>query len=293
MNIRDLKYLLAVANTKHFGQAAEQCFVSQPTLSMQIKKLEEELGVTIFERTNKQVMLTSIGKQIVEQAGKVLSEVEQLKSLAEHAQDPFKGDFKLGIIPTIGPYLLPIILPTLKKALPALNLIITENKTENIISRLVQGDLDAIILALPMEVPNMVEQLLYQEPFYLALSKHHHLAKKQKITMNDLQNSDLLLLEEGHCLRDQALDACRLVGVKEKQGYQATSLETLRHMVAANLGMTLLPELAIKYTAKNPNVKYIAFKRPTPSRDVGIVWRETSTRQACCELIADIIKKTI
>ncbi|WP_040953697.1 LysR substrate-binding domain-containing protein, partial [Coxiella burnetii] len=205
MNIRDLKYLLAVADSAHFGKAAEKCFVSQPTLSAQLKKLEEELGVRLFERNNKRVLITPIGQIIAAQVRVILQEVEKLKVLAQNAQDPFAGVFHLGIIPTLGPYLLPIILEIFKKRLPKLNLVVYENKTENILHELQQGRLDAVILALPVSAPNLVVQELFCEPFYVALPKHHPLAKKKSVTLADLEKETLLLLEEGHCLREQAL----------------------------------------------------------------------------------------
>ncbi len=293
MNIRDLKYLVAVADTLHFGQAADHCFVSQPTLSMQIKKLEDELGVAIFERTNKQVLVTPIGERLIAQARQILFEVDKLKSIAEQAKCPLSGDFRLGIIPTLGPYLLPIMLPAIHKKLPNLNLIITENKTEHLVEQLLQGDIDVTILALPINEPSLKQTVLFEEPFYLALHASHPLCAKDKISLNDLRDADLLLLEEGHCLRDQALEACQFVGAKQQHGTQATSLETLRHMVAANLGITLLPELAIKYTFANKNIKTKAFKKPSPKRDIAMLWRETSALEECCTTIADVIKAVV
>jgi LysR family hydrogen peroxide-inducible transcriptional activator len=291
MNIRDLKYLVALADNKHFGNAADACYVSQPTLSMQIKKLEDELGVTFFERNNKQLITTPIGEKIIEQARLILKEVDELKSIAQLAKDPFSGNFRLGVIPTLGPYLLPLILPAIKKQLPKINLIIFENKTDVIVKQLLQGKLDAVLLALPIHEQHLKHVVLFKEPFYLAMPENHALAKKQKIQLKDLKHADLLLLEEGHCLRDQALEACQWVDVKEKQGFQATSLETLRHLVAANFGITLLPELAVQSAGKHKNLVTKPFASPSPQREIGMLWRQTCARDVCCEKIAEVIKR--
>ncbi|MDX2164632.1 MAG: LysR substrate-binding domain-containing protein [Gammaproteobacteria bacterium] len=284
MNIRDLKYLVAVVESEHFGQAAEQCCVSQPTLSMQLKKLEDELGVQLFERNNKCVMTTPIGKQLAEQAKRILGEINTLKNIASNSKDPCSGDFHLGIIPTMGPYLLPQLLSALKKHLTKLNLIVFENKTENILKELHSGLLDAVILALPVEKEGLVCHELFREEFILALPKDHLLTKKNKVNLSDIRHEELLLLEDGHCLREQIMDACHMLSSQEKTGFKATSLETLKHLVASGLGVTLLPEMMVEKSAKNSGqVVFKHFAKPAPSRKVAILWRKNSARMVCCE----------
>jgi len=277
MNLRDLKYLVAVAEHKHFGRAAEACFISQPTLSTQLKKLEAELAVTLIERANRQVMLTPVGEKIVEQARLVLREVDQMVRVATEHADPLGGDFRLGLIPTVAPYLLPKILTPIRKAFPKLQLHLTEGQTVVISRMLREGDLDAVILALPLLEENVVAHTLYREPFYFTVSRRHPLAGKKFVRLSDLDNEQVLLLEDGHCLRDQALEVCNSHNAVENTNFRATSLETLRQMVAANIGITLMPELAI--TGKSAQVRYIPFESKAPYRDIGLCWRKSSTRE--------------
>jgi len=288
MNIRDLKYLIAVADYRHFGKAAKACFVSQPTLSAQLKKLEEELGVQLFERNNKQVFITPIGQTIIAQARIALRETEKLRELSQLAKDPFAGKFKLGVIPTLGPYLLPHILPIIKHKLPQLELLLFEDKTENVLAQLQQGKLDAIILALPVPHDGMVVRELFKEPFYVALPKQHVLDKQKNIKLKDLHHETLLLLEEGHCMRDQALAVCRSAKPNERNDYYATSLETLRQMVGIGAGVTLLPLLALMHHHLVVNK---AFSDPVPTRKVGMLWRKQSARTECCEKIVELVKE--
>jgi LysR family transcriptional regulator, hydrogen peroxide-inducible genes activator len=291
MNIRDLKYLVAVAELKNFRLAAERCFVSQPTLSMQLKKLEDEFGVQCFERTNKKVMITLAGAKLVAQAQLVLNELDQLCKIAENTRDPLAGDFRLGIIPTIGPFLLPKVLQEVKHNLPKLELIIVEDKTNEIVKMLQTGSLDAIILALPM--PDLINQFviseLFEEPFFLAIANDHSFVKKAKVRIKDIEKEPLLLLTDGHCLRDQALDVCRFIGVKERQGFQTTSLDTLTRLVEAGAGVTLLPEMAASKCHADIAIK--PFVRPVPTRKIGMVWRKNSVRKHCCENIFDYLHK--
>lgn len=277
MNLRDLKYLVAVAEHKHFGRAAEACFISQPTLSTQLKKLEAELAVTLIERANRQVMLTPVGEKIVEQARVVLREVDQMVRVATEHADPLGGDFRLGLIPTVAPYLLPKILTPIRKAFPKLHLHLTEGQTVVISRMLREGDLDAVILALPLREENVVAHTLYREPFYFTVSRRHPQAGKKFVRLSDLDNEQVLLLEDGHCLRDQALEVCNSHNAVENTNFRATSLETLRQMVAANIGITLMPELAI--TGKSAQVRYIPFEGKAPYRDIGLCWRKSSTRE--------------
>lgn len=290
MNLRDLRYLVAVAEHRHFGRAAEACFVSQPTLSTQLKKLEEFLGVVLVERNNRQVMLTPVGETIVAQAERVLRETNQLVGIAEAHRDPYGGDFRLGVIPTIAPYLLPKILNPLRKAFPELRLQLTESQTAVLMQLLKGGELDAAILALPVEDDHVEAQLLYREPFFMAVSKQHPHAKRKTVDLKDLDGEDVLLLEDGHCLRDQALAVCSSNNAVENTNFRATSLETLRQMVAANVGVTLMPELAMG--GRVAGISYVPFKGKPPAREVGLCWRATSTRAALLKdmskLLADL-----
>ena len=291
MNLRDLRYLVAVAEHKHFGRAAEACFVSQPTLSTQLKKLEDTLGVTLIERSNRQVMLSAAGEQIVEQAQLILREVNVLTSLAEQFRDPLGGDFKLGVIPTIAPYLLPKILNPMKKEFPNLRLQLTEAQTLPLTRMLKQGDLDAVILALPLKEENVQEEPLYKEAFYFAVPKDHPKAKQKSVGLDDLDGESVLLLEDGHCLRDQALEVCHSHRAGENTNFRATSIETLRQMVGAGVGVTLMPELAVR--KDGGGVHYLPFRKESPYRDVGLCWRTSSTRTELLHEMAKVLKKLI
>jgi LysR family hydrogen peroxide-inducible transcriptional activator len=288
LNLRDLKYLVAVAEQRHFGRAAEACHVSQPTLSTQIRKLEEFLGVTLIERNNRQVLLTPIGEKIVEQARLVLRESEQLVKMAQQARDPFGGEFRLGIIPTVAPYLLPRILPAIREQFPDLEIQLIEAQTATITRELRAGRLDAIILALPVDEDGVRAAPLYAEPFYVALSPQHPLCGRNSITAEDLETTEVLLLEDGHCLRDQALDVCKQAGAVENTNFSATSIETLRHMVSANIGITLMPELAVEDDSKS--IRYLPFEGEPPHRVIGMVWRGTTTREALLGKLAQMLR---
>ena len=289
MNLRDLRYLVAVAEHRHFGRAAEACFVSQPTLSTQLKKLEEFLGVTLIERTNRQVMLSPAGEQIVEQAQRILREVNTLTGMAEQFRDPLGGEFRLGIIPTVAPYLLPRILGPLQEGFPNLRLQLTEGQTAQITRMLKQGDLDAALLALPLREENIEEHLLFEEPFLFAVSNEHPKAGRKSISLDDLEDEQVLLLEDGHCLRDQALDVCNAHRAVENTSFRGTSLETLRQMVAANAGSTLMPELAVP--EQSGGVSYIPFRGVPPHRKIGLCWRTTSTRAPLLETMGELLQK--
>ncbi len=278
MNLRDLQYLVALAEHRHFGRAAEACFVSQPTLSTQIRKLEDELGVSLVERTPRKVLLTEVGRDIATRARDVLNEVEQIRGVARRTLDPESGTVRLGIFPTLGPYLLPHVLPLVRSAFPRLELLLVEEKTETVLRLLREGKLDAGILALPLHEDSLHGEFLFEEPFLLAVSGEHPLAHKHgQLKLADLSNQNLLLLEDGHCLRDQALEVCHMAGAGEHSGFRATSLETLRQMVAANVGITLLPVTAVKPpVAPVENLHLIEFKGHPPSRRIAMVWRKSS-----------------
>ena len=277
MNLRDLKYLLALADHKHFGRAAAACFVSQPTLSTQIRKLEEELGVSLVERAPRKVMLTPAGRDAAERARRIVGEVEQMKEGARRSQDPEAGTVRLGIFPTLGPYLLPHVIPRIRERFPNLELLLIEEKSDVLQSRLHDGKLDAALLALPVHDDQLHSEFLFEEPFLLAVPENHPLAKRDSLSLSELSDQKLLLLEDGHCLREQALEVCRLSGANEKSEFRATSLETLRQMVAANVGITLLPTLAIKPpVARSQNIHLLGFSDSHPSRQIAMLWRRSS-----------------
>ena len=292
MNLRDLKYLVALAEHKHFGRAAEASFVSQPTLSTQIKKLEDELEVALVERTPRKVLLTEVGREIAQRARGVLNEVDQIKAIARRTRDPESGTIRLGIFPTLGPYLLPHVVPRIREWFPRLELLLVEEKTEVILRQLREGRLDAGILALPVHDDQLHTEFLFEEQFLLAVPEHHALAKRTGLKLDDLADESLLLLEEGHCLRDQALDVCQLSGAGEKSGFRATSLETLRQMVAANVGITLLPSLSVQPpVAQSDSVRLLAFRGDAPSRRIAMIWRRSSAVSPFLEKFALIFKE--
>lgn len=292
MNIRDLKYLIALAEHKHFGRAADASFVSQPTLSTQIKKLEDELNIALFERDNKNVMVTEAGQAIVERARKVLEGVDDIKSLASRHTDPFSGDFRLGAIPTIGPYLFPKILPRLVKTYPKLNLQLHEAQTAVLTDKLEKGEIDAAIMAVPVQSEKLHYEDIYNENFMLAMPKGHALEKYKTVPISALSKESVLLLEEGHCLRDQALEYCGTIGTKEIQGFQATSMETLKQMVAIGAGITFIPETtALVNNVQNITIRSIA--KETPSRQVAMYYRKSSVIVELITAITETIKSNV
>lgn len=290
MNLRDLNYLVALAEYRHFGKAAKACSVSQPTLSIQLKKLEHTLGLTLFERGQKKVLITASGLRIVEQAKQIGHAVDELKRLAQLAKDPFSAELRLGVIPSLCPYLLPHILPGIKQELPKLTLYLYEDKTENLLIQLNQGNLDAVVLALPVPHKRLYLRTLFKEPFFLIVPSSLSLQSK-KLHLKDLNQHNLLLLEEGHCLREQALEVChKKSNLKERTNYRATSLETLRHMVGAGAGITLLPLLALE---TQPLIANIPLDSPVPERKIGMLWRKESALDLCCKKIATRIENII
>lgn len=292
MNIRDLQYLVAVYDLNSFSKAAEQCFVSQPTLSGQLKKMEVALGTVLMERSTRKVLFTPLGKAIVEEARNILHGVEHIKQLAQKSDDPMAGDFHIGLIPTIGPFLLPKIIPELKKKYPQMNLFLYELKTEVLIDKLLKGELDAAILAkLDWDQP-IKEFQLYQENFMLAVSSNDKLAKiKIKVNRSVLNGRSVLMLEDGHCLRGQALGVCFAAGADEDKQFQATSMDTLLHMVATGAGITLIPEMASNKNIQG--VKYIPFSKPAPNREVVLVSRNNSAREQAIKNVASLIKSIV
>jgi len=297
LKLKDLRYLVAVADERHFGRAARRCNVSQPTLSAQVKKLEDYLGVQLLEREPRRVVPTQAGEQIIARARRILEASDEVVTLARSHRDPLAGQLRVALLPTIGPYLLPRVTPAVRKALPRLTLLLYEYQTAPLLAKLHAGEIDVGILALPVELEGLDSRELYEEPFEVALPAQHPLAKHASVQLAALQSEQLLLLEEGHCLRDQALAVCSRAGLHENADFRATSLETLRQMVASGAGITLLPQLAVSGAYGNARgVVVRPLGRPVPTRRIGALWRKTTARQpaidALCKVIAEQIKRS-
>ncbi|MFY9316213.1 MAG: LysR substrate-binding domain-containing protein [Burkholderiales bacterium] len=290
MTLTELRYVVAVAETRHFGRAAERCFVSQPSLSASVKNLEEELGVTLFERGKRGVFLTEAGEQIVAQARRALEEAERVKSVAQQGRDPLQGALRLGIIHTVAPYLLPQLVAALRRSAPAMPLDVEENTTANLDRMLKAGELDAVILALPYGGPGIETVPLYEESFRVAAPAGHPLARKKAVAVEELDAGELLLLPVGHCFRDQVLDACREFSRPPEPGRQGNSLETLRSMVASGLGVTVLPATALTARHANPLVKTVPFSDPCPVRRIALASRRGFHRPAALTAVADAVR---
>lgn len=294
MTLTELRYIVAVARERHFGRAAESCFVSQPTLSVAIKKLEEELGVILFERGTGEVGVTPIGEQIVGQAHKVLEESGAIKELAKQGKDPLAGPLRLGIIYTIGPYLLPEFMKHMIASVPQMPLLLQENFTVRLIEMIKLGELDAAIMALPLPESGLLAQPLYDEPFVVAVPRDHPWAKRKMLGTTELKNETMLLLGSGHCFRDQVLEVCpELLRFSPHPGaiqktFEGSSLETIRHMVASGIGITVLPKTSVpRDIAADSLLRYIPFEKPAPDRRVVLVWRKSFPRHAAIDAIRD------
>ncbi|MHB1403187.1 MAG: LysR substrate-binding domain-containing protein [Thiobacillus sp.] len=294
MTLQELKYLVALADHGHFGRAAEACFITQSTLSTQIKKLEDFLGVTLFDRSLKRVTPTPIGQEILQAARSIVEESERIRELAKHAQDPMARTIHLGVIPTLGPYYLPHALTLVHKKHPDLRLLLREEMTPQILEHLANGKLDAGLLALPVNDDSLRVEPLFYEPFLAALPAGHPLAKRDALKVSDIINEKLLLLDEGHCLRDQALDVCGS-GSRGREEVRATSLETLRQMVAMGLGLTLLPALAVDAGPRvsKKAVEIRPFKSPPPGRTIALVWRRRAPFPETFEQLAQTLKNAL
>jgi LysR family hydrogen peroxide-inducible transcriptional activator len=292
MNLRDLEYLVAVADHRHFGRAAEACFASQPTLSTQIRKLENELGVELIERNPRRITLTEAGHAVVFHARAALAEAAKIRTLAQQTVDPEAGSIRIGIFHTLAPYLLPHVVPAINERFPRLELLLVEDKTDALVARLLEGSLDAGMFAQPIHAGNLHVEPLFDEDFLLAAPRGHALVGHDRpIGVDELAGEDLLLLEEGHCLRDQALDVCRLTGAAERRGFKATSLATLAQMVSAGVGVTLLPELAVRPPVpENPRIVLRRFVPPVPHRSIALFWRPTSVYRELLPHIAEVIR---
>lgn len=291
MTLTELRYIVALAQQRHFGRAAETCFVSQPTLSVAIKKLESELNVTLFERRKQDVTLTPTGQLIVAQAQRVLEEAETIKQLADQGRDQLSGPLRLGAIYTIGPYLFPHLIPALHERAPHMPLVIEENYTARLSERLRQGELDAVLIALPFAEPGFQTLPLYDESFVVVIPSSHPWTARPEIAPAELADEALLMLGTGHCFRNQVLDACpgcaqRLSDQSLSQTIEGTSLETLRHMVASGMGISVLPATAAgadRYAQRLLAIR--RFTAPEPSRRVALVWRKSFPRPAALEAI--------
>jgi LysR family transcriptional regulator, hydrogen peroxide-inducible genes activator len=294
MTLQELKYLVALADHGHFGKAAESCFITQSTLSTQIKKLEDFLGVTLFDRSLKRVTPTPIGKEILQAARNIVEEADRIRELAKHAQDPMSRTIHLGVIPTLGPYYLPHALTLVHKKHPGLRMLLREEMTPQILEHLLEGKLDAGLLALPVTDDSLRVEPLFYEPFFAALPAGHALAKREVLKVADIMGEKLLLLDEGHCLRDQALDVCGS-GSRGREEVRATSLETLRQMVGMGLGLTLLPALSVDAGPRmnRKAVEVRPFKTPPPGRTIALVWRKRAPFPETFERLAQTLKNSL
>ncbi len=286
MNLRDLEYFLAVVDLAHFGHAAERCNVSQPTLSGQIKKLEQELGVILFERTNRRVMVTDTGAEIARVARRINSDVSALRETARNSRDPFASQFRLGAFPTLASYLFPTLVTQIKKQKAKLQLILVEEKTATLLEQLKGGEIDAAFLALPVDDEMLETQKVFADEFLLAVPKDHPLSSLAIVDQTVLSDHPIMLLDEGHCMRDQALEVCQINSFAHAQDFKATSLETLRQMVKVGTGITLMPAIAINKQDKD--IKFLEFKKPVPQREIALVWRKTTARKVIINHLLDL-----
>ncbi len=292
MTLTELKYIVAVARERHFGRAAEACFVSQPTLSVAIKKLEDELNVTLFERGNSEIGLTPVGARIVEQAQRVLEQTATIKEIARQGTDPLNGPLRLGVIYTIGPYLLPPLVKAMIRSTPQMPLLLQENFTVKLLELLRQGELDVAIMALPIADSGLEVLPVYDESFIVAVPRGHALASQPAMAAEDLKNETMLLLGAGHCFRDNVLEVCpefaRYSQTSEgiQRTFEGSSLETIRHMVASGLGVTVLPMSSVPaQPGADDLLRYVPFRAPVPTRRVVLVWRKSFPRQAAIEAV--------
>lgn len=294
MTLNELRYIVALGRERHFGRAAKACFVSQPTLSVAVKKLEDELGVALFERHPGEIGITPIGRQIIDQAQRVLEDAAQIRQLAQSGGDPLNGELRLGAIFTIGPYLLPHVIPRLRQLAPKMPLVIEENYTVNLAEKLKRGELDVIVISLPFSDPALSTWALYDEPFSVVLPTDHPLAKRDRIASRDLADENLLLLGSGHCFRDQVVEACPECITADTAGtlthtVEGSSLETIRQMVASGLGVTVLPATSIG--TPGPGALWVEkpFAGRTPQRTVALAWRKSYPRGKAINVLQNAI----
>src|SRR5690348_5066324 len=291
VTLTELRYVVALAQERHFGRAAQKCFVTQPTLSLALAKLEDELGVKLFERNKNEVLVTSRGQAIVEQARRVLDEVNKIPHLARGGQDQLAGPLRLGAIPTIGPYLLPDLVPILRKRAPAMPLVIEENLTGNLAPMLRDGELDVVIIALPFAVPGVKTRVVYEEPFSVVVPEGHRWEQRKAVKPGELAGENLLVLNAGHCFRDQVMEACPgQPNTALPEGRAGSSLETIRNMVASGLGVSVLPASALTSRYATRMLRVVPFTTPVPSRHVALAWRASFDRPAAVQVLAEAIR---
>jgi LysR family hydrogen peroxide-inducible transcriptional activator len=287
--LRQLQYLIAVVELKHFGRAAERCFVTQSTLSAGIQDLESVLGVPLLERTNRKVMPTALGIEIASRSQKILSLSGDLVDLARSQSDPLQGRIRIGVIPSISPFLLPKALPSIRKQLPLLELVLIEEQSERLLTKLRSAEIDMAILAFPFDIGDLSHQIFAEEQFWVAMPKNHPLALRDSVQLTKLAAQDLLLLAEGHCLREHALSACKLPTTLDRATLEGTSLYTLIEMVAGGLGITLIPEMAVNTDmVRNADIclRPLDVKETKPMREIGLVWRSSYQRLNTLNLLA-------
>lgn len=290
VTLAELQYVVALAQERHFGRAAERMFVTQPALSLAVKKLEDDLGVTIFERRQNKVELTPLGEQIIHQAQRVIEEAERVKILAAQGKDQLNGLLRLGVIATVGPYILPDLVPRLNTRAPKMPLELEENLTQNLAGMLKNGKLDVIIIALPFDEPGILTTALYDEPFKVLVPVGHPWQKKKLLDSRQLGSEKVLLPHAGHCFRQQVLEACPELSRSDAEGWQGNSLETIRQMVASGLGITVLPCSALTAKYDNKRLISIKFEEPVPGRRIGLAWRRGFTRPQVIEVIRDAVR---
>jgi len=296
MTLTELRYVAAVARERHFGRAAQSCFVSQPTLSVAIRKLEDELGVVLFERGSAEIRVTPIGERIVAQAHKVLQESANLREIARQAHDPLEGALRVGVIHTVGPYLLPKLVPTQIAATPQMPLLLQENMTHSLLDLLRRGEIDCAIAALPLPEAGLNVLPLYEEPFVVAVPHRHAWASRDEIAAEELKTQTMLLLGSGHCLRDQVIAVCPEMaqfsdgGEGLQRSFEGSSLETIRHMVAAGLGITVVPASSLVTSLDTDLLRYVPFRAPVPERRIGLAWRRSFPRGEAIAALAQALR---
>jgi LysR family hydrogen peroxide-inducible transcriptional activator len=291
VTLKQIRYFDALARELHFGRAADACAVTQPALSMQIHEMEQNLGLALVERTRSGVQLTVKGHEIASRCARILGDVRDLVAYAQHANSVLAGALRLGVIPSVAPYLLPPLLPHLREAYPELELHVRETQTQVLTSELLEGKLDVLLLALPVKHPDLVNRALFEDKFLLALPKDRKLSGRVRATKELIEHERLLLLEEGHCLRDQALTYCNLQQVDAVNTFGASSLATIVEMVSASFGITLLPEMAVGVEGRGRDITLVRFVEPEPFRTIGLVWRSTSPRAQDFEEFGRLVKK--
>ena len=292
ITLRQLRYMVSLARHRHFGRAAEECAITQPALSMQVRELEREIGTALVERRPGEIVLTETGAEVARRAERILSAARDLVDFARH-RDVLSGALRLGIIPTLAPYVLPRFFPAVQKCYPQLRLEVRETQTSLLLNELAGGELDCVMLALPVDGADVETLKLFDDAFLLAVPADDPLPERARVRVDDIDRRPLILLEEGHCLRDQALAFCTTKGRDQSAGLGATSLTTVMQMVANGLGVTLLPEVAAKAEARDERVKLLRLAEPAPTRTIGLAWRPTSPRRKDFAALGEIVKQTL